>query len=106
MEETIDTKVTVVVTSPSGRRKYKTQKVNRGLLARFTFEDWKQKNKGSYIDIIQDKFTEDEKNKFPKALNVELKIAEIIAKECEVYIEGVQQDVYHLIKKYWNQLPH
>lgn len=105
-EEVAVTKHTVVIITPNGTAKFTTDKVNRGIVARMLFGDWRKKNHGEYIDIITRKFTKEEREKFPVIVDMKDKISEVIGKECELFIDGVTQDVDHLMNKYWNQLNH
>lgn len=99
-------KQTVVIISPKGTAKIKLEKVSRALVARILFDDWRSKNTGEYFDLIQKGFTQEEKDKFPRVIDQRLKIAELVSRECEVFVDGVAWEVKFTIEKYWNQLNH
>ena len=97
---------TVVCITPNGHAKFSVDQVRRSFVAKVLFNDWRKKTPGEYIDIITRKYTKEERDKFPIVVDMRNKISELIARETELFIDGVQKDVEFLINKYWNQLKH
>lgn len=99
----------VVIITPRGNAKFKMDGKPRSFIARMLFNDWREKNPGDYPSIIVKKLNRDECSKLPTVVDENLqkaKIVEIVANECECWIEGVVQDVAFMIEKYWNKLNH
>lgn len=106
MEETVLNSHTIAYITPNGTAKFKLDEIKRGLIARLLFGDWRKKNPGEYMDVIIRKFTKEEIDKFPPVVDQKDKISELVARESELFIDGVQQDVEFMINRYWNQLNH